>query len=131
MPALYDLTVLQTLIGTGDWDYLNERSDRQWLGHAKKTLEKLEWDEADLVEVLRELTPEDWQKTVPDCAIHNLPGVEFIDADQYEIHWDEYENCRRGVWTGNCTSLSLKLALVRDASGEYAGLVTLHLSGIK
>lgn len=128
--ALYDLAQLQQLISDGQWDFLNEVSGRRWYGEAYKLMDKLDWTESDVAEMLCGLTGNDWQKTVPDCIVNNLPDVDTVSADQYEIHWDEEEKCSRSEPQAGCISLSLKLALVQDSNGQFVGLVTLHTSGM-
>lgn len=119
---LYDLSAFQDLVREGDWDYLNTTRPEQ-------TKDKLGWGDEQVATMLCGLSGGDFQKTVPKCKVHRLFGEEFIDADQYEIHWDEYAGTRRPRPGSGTISLSLKIAIAADASGNFAGLVTLHTSG--
>jgi hypothetical protein len=120
--ALYSLEVFKELLLASSWCYLNEK-------RAFDTLDKLGWDHDNLLQVLSQLHKEDFQKTVPNCKINDYIGVDYVPADQYEIHWDEEGNFRRPISTRTTTSLSLKIAIMTNTEGQAAGLVTIHLSG--
>lgn len=120
--SLYSLSQFQNLVREGEWDYLNTSRPEQ-------TKDKLGWGDAQVATMLCGLTNEDFQKTVADCKVHHLPGRELIDADQYEIHWDDGADVRRPRPGAGTISLSLKIAIAADENGNFAGLVTLHTSG--
>ena len=120
--ALYSLNDFQTLVSASAWDYLN-------LYRATQTLDILSWANADLEELLLALHTDDFQKTVPNCKINDFENQDYVDADQYEIHWDE-TNCARCAYPSNKTlSFSLKIAIVTSLQGPLSGLVTFHFSG--
>ncbi|UVA80486.1 hypothetical protein [Pandoraea commovens] len=128
---LYDLKKLQELIRDGQYQYLNEEDGRKWRGLAWKTMDNLGWEEEDLVKMLLALDECHWQTTAQNCAVGNCYGLQGVDADQYEIHWDEDEGVWREAPQLGLISISLKLALIQLPSGDMAGLVTLHSSGSK
>ena len=83
----------------------------------------------DLEELLLALHTDDFQKTVPNCKINDIENQDYVDADQYESHWDE-TNCARCAYPSNKTlSFSLKIAIVTSLQGPLSGLVTFHFSG--
>ena len=118
---LYDLEAFKTLVREGEWAYLNER-------RPFRTKDKLGWNDDDVAEMLCGLSANDFQKAVPNCTVTCFPTCDLVDADQYEIHWDDSEKVRKSMPTLGTISLSLKLALVSDVDGAFAGLVTLHTS---
>ncbi len=126
-----DLKQLQALVEADEWDFLNELDGRAWFGEAWKFMDRLEWTNDDVKAMLLGLTEDDFQKPVSNCAICGIPGRPFIDADQYEIHWDDEERHRSDEPRMGCISISLKIALVRDLDGSWTGLVTMHSSGNK
>jgi hypothetical protein len=113
----------KALVRAGNWGFLNER-------RAFKTKDKLGWTDNNVAEMLLGLDEaKDFQKTVRDCKVNDFPGQEFVDSDQYEIHWDEEAKIgKRGPMPGT-VSLSMKIAVVQEADGYFAGLVTFHISG--
>lgn len=117
------LDEFKTLVREGNWAYLNER-------RAFKTKEKLGWTDDNVAEVLLALNErQDFQKSVSDRKVNDFPGHDFIDADQYEIHWHEEEKVgKRGPMPGT-VSLSLKITVAEDADSRFAALVTFHISG--
>lgn len=120
--ALYQLDDFKRLVGSDNWCYFNRR-------RAIGTLDKLEWEDDYFLLVLCNLTEDDFQKTAPTCKIEDYPFAEYVDADQYEIHWDEENRVRRTSLVGATVSLSLKIAIITNEQGQIAGLVTLHTSG--
>lgn len=107
----------------GNWAYLNER-------RAFKTKEKLGWSDNDVAEILLGLNGQkDFQKSVSNRRVNDFAGHEFIDADQYEIHWHEEEKIGKREPMRGTVSLSLKIAVAEDADGRFAGLVSFHISG--
>lgn len=91
-------------------------------------MDKLGWESEDLKRMLYALEAADFQKTVPNCRIHDLPGYDFIDADQYAIYWDETAGMRRNEPLPGTVALSMKIAIVTDEDGTCAGIVTFHVS---
>ena len=120
--ALYPLTEFKALVTAGVLDYLNTR-------RVSNTLDKLEWNKVQLMQLLAQLEDSDFQKTVPKCKVNDLEGIDLIDADQYEVHWDEDTITRQPSSFTATVSLSLKIAIFKDSQGRKAGLVTAHLSG--
>lgn len=121
--ALYRLEEFQNLVTTSNWCYLNER-------RPFKHLDKLGWEDSDLVDVLCSLHPqEDFRKTFQNCEINDYPGLNYIHADHYVIHWDMDEWVRRKYPTKSTLELSIKIAILQNSEGQLAGLVTFHLSG--
>lgn len=121
--ALYVLQDFQNLVASSKWSYLNKR-------RAHNNLDKLDWSDVDLARLLSSLSPNDFQKTVLNCKINDFPGQDYIDADQYEIHWNEITSNREPNSTRNGTfSLSLKIAIMNIEQNQSAGVVTFHLSG--
>ena len=100
--ALYQLNDFKKLLTSGDWTYFNRR-------RAIGTLDKLEWEDDYFLLVLDNLTENDFQKTVSTCKIEDYPFAEYVDADQYEIHWNEEELIRQPSLEGATVSLSLKI----------------------
>lgn len=119
---LYSLTDFKALVNSGILDYLNTR-------RLFNTLDKLDWDEVQLMQLLTQLENSDFQKTVTNCRVHDLEGIDLIHADQYEVHWDEETRTRQSSSLTATVSLSLKIAIFTDSQGRKAGLVTTHLSG--
>lgn len=120
--SFYSLTDFKTLVTSGNLDYLNTR-------RLFNTLDKLDWDEAQLMQMLTQLEDGDFQKTVHNCRVNDLEGSDLIHADQYEVHWDEETRTRQPSSLTATVSLSLKIAIFTDSQGRKAGLVTTHLSG--
>lgn len=121
--AYCSLDEFKALVKEGNWTYLNKR-------RATNTKEKLGWSDNEVAEMLLGLNGQtDFQKPVANCKVNDFLEQEFINADQYEIHWHEEEKIgKRGPMPGTI-SLSLKIAIAEDADGVFAGLVTLHTSG--
>jgi hypothetical protein len=128
---LHDLKTVQALVAVDQWFYLNEVDGRSWYGEAWKFMDRMGWEDADAKAMFLGLTDFDFQKTVSNCRIHALPGIGYIDADQYEIHWDDENQCRHNKPQPGCISISLKIALIQDDDGSCMGLVTMHSSGSK
>ena len=118
----HDLLAFQNLVEAGEWSYLNER-------RAFNTRDKLNWVDGDVAEMLCGLLPADHQKVVLNCAVNDLPGCDFVTADQYSIFWNEETKTRRSGIGEGIIELSLKVAIFVDSNGQGAGLVTFHLSG--
>lgn len=120
---LYNLDEYKAVVRANGYFKLNAR-------RIEKNLENLDWSDQDLLEFLLNLDPRDFQKTIKDRAITNSPiYVEdnLIVADQYEVDWNEEKKMRSKV---DCTViLSLKIAILKDENGNYAGVVTFHTSG--
>lgn len=92
-------------------------------------MDKLDWNDNNLVQMLNGLHPNDYQKTVRNCKINDFVDADLVDADQYEIHWDEEAGIRHPKSTDTTISLSLKIAIMTNPQGQLAGVVTFHLSG--
>lgn len=121
--AYCSLEEFKALVREGNWAYLNER-------RAFKTKEKLGWSDNDVAEILLGLNGQkDFQKSVSNRRVNDFAGHEFIDADQYEIHWHEEEKIGKREPMRGTVSLSLKIAVAEDADGRFAGLVSFHISG--
>lgn len=120
--ALYSLVDFKKLLASENWSYFNRR-------RAIGTLDNLNWADKYFLTVLNSLTEDDFQKTVATCKIEDYPFAEYVDADQYEIHWDEEEHVRRPSLVNSTLSLSLKIAIITNDHGQIAGVVTLHTSG--
>lgn len=119
---IYDLATFQALVRHSQWCYLNERRPKQ-------TCEKYGLTDNDVENVLCGLTPEDFQKSVPNCRVLDaFDGCDFVDADQYSINWHEDSKTRRTLWSKDTIDFSLKIAIVTDSQGDAAGLVTFHAS---
>lgn len=119
---LYDLANFQALVRDNQWCYLNER-------RPKNTCEKYDLTNDDVEQLLCALTPDDFQKTVPNCRVENaFRGCDYVDADQYSIYWHEDSKRRRSFFTRETIDFSLKIAIVTDSNGDVAGLVTFHAS---
>jgi hypothetical protein len=118
----YELSVFQELVRAESWGYLNEARPR-------RTKEKLQWSDDEVAALLCGLVAGDFQRSVPDCEVHDCGELEYVTADQYRIFWDETSHSRSPRWTRDTLELSLKIAIVEDDEGKVAGVVTLHLSG--
>ena len=119
--ALYKLEEFKSLVRSDECYCFNT-------SRANRTIEKLEWDDADFSKMLCGLAPSDFQKTVARCKVNDLQGYSVVNADQYEIHWDEDNGVRRNHPGNGTVSLSLKIAIVCDDQGTCAGVVTFHIS---
>lgn len=120
---LYNLDDFKKILREHGYDLLNP-------SRASDNLDKLNWDEDYFLNFLLNLDSKDFQKTVPNCKINNCPvapKILLVDADQYEVYWDEENNCRSA--TRYTAALSLKIAILADDNGNYAGVVTFHMSG--
>ena len=120
--AIYRLNDFKNLLATENWDYFNRR-------RSIATLDKLDWSDDYFLTFLNSLVEEDFQKTVSNCKIEDYPFAEYVDADQYVVHWDVDEHVRRQLITGSTLSLSLKIAIITNEHGQIAGVVTIHTSG--
>lgn len=120
--ALYQLNDFKKLLSSENWCYFNRR-------RAIGTLDHLNWDDEYFLTALNGLTEDDFQKTVAKCKIEDYPFAEYVDADQYQLHWDEEEHVRRPSLVGSTVCLSLKIAIITNEHGQIAGVVTLHTSG--
>ena len=122
--AIYNLEEFQTLVLSSKLEFLNVR-------RTTNNLDKLDWDNNKLKKMLCGMNSDDFQKTVKNCKINDCPSAEYVDADQYEVHWDEDACIRRNRndLARSTVSLSLKIAIITLDDGELAGLVTFHLSG--
>lgn len=120
--ASYDLENFKRLISEKDIEIFNHR-------RVYNNLDKLNWDESYLKKVLMALSPNDFQKIVPNCKIEDHHSQSYVGADQYEIHWNEQNESRSERMNLNTISLSLKIAIISDDKGELAGMVTFHMSG--
>lgn len=120
--AIYHLKDFKNLLTSDNWSYFNRR-------RSIATLDKLDWSDDYFLTFLNGLVEEDFQKTVTNCKIEDYPFAEYVDADQYEIHWDVDEHVRRQSITGSTLSLSLKIAIITNDHGQIAGIVTIHTSG--
>jgi len=120
--ALYSLERFKCLLRAGEWDYLNRK-------RTFKNLDKLEWQDSDLLTMLYALNgTTHFQKTVRNCKVNDCSCQDYVDADQYEIHWDEQKSIARGQPMRGTVSLSLKIAILNDSNGEFAGVVVFHTS---
>ncbi|SHN93253.1 hypothetical protein BHECKSOX_2357 [Bathymodiolus heckerae thiotrophic gill symbiont] len=122
--ARYNLDEFKSLVNSSKLRFLNTR-------RTTSSLDKLEWSNEDLARMLCGMHSNDFQKTVPKCRINDCPGheYEYVDADQYEIHWNEDTRTRSNHPNYPAVSLSLKIAIIITPDGQSAGLVTFHLSG--
>lgn len=120
--ARYNLDEFKSLVNSSKLRFLNTR-------RTTSSLDKLEWSNEDLARMLCGMHSNDFQKTVPKCRINDCPGHEYVDADQYEIHWNEDTRTRSNHPNYPAVSLSLKIAIIITPDGQSAGLVTFHLSG--
>jgi hypothetical protein len=120
--ALYHLQDFQELVASSKWCCLNKR-------RAFRTLDKLGWSDDDLAKMLCSMRPNDFQKIVPKCKVNDFPGEDYVDADQYEVHWNEEVAASCGNLMDATVSLSLKIAIVTGLDGQKAGVVTFHISG--
>lgn len=120
--ALYSLNEFQSLVAASKWTYLNER-------RAFKHLDKLNWGNEDLAIMLCGLQAENFRKTFKNNKINDFPGQDYVDADHFVVHWDMDEHIRRKYPTDSTLELSVKIAILTDASGNVAGVVDFHLSG--
>lgn len=127
--------IYQSHFANDNFYFLNEDETRQYQGVTWRTMDHLVWERENVKTLILALDPNvHWQKEVPNCAVIQPDGPARVDADQYEIHWDDVNK----VWypdptlrrPGGC-SLSLKLALVTDGNGQAAGIVDMHFSGTK
>lgn len=107
--TIYCLNYIKFLVEQGNWEYANWK-------RTERTLDKYGWEDEDVEAVILNMTVSNFQHVAPGCTITEIPGNSCVDADQYETFWD-------GAY------LSVKLALVSDEQGEFAGLVTFHSSG--
>ena len=117
---LYSLQEFQDLVRADRWGYFNQR-------RPYANLEKLGWSDEYFAIVLCSLVQQrDFQKTVKDCAIHDVEDLELIDADQYSLNWDEEFDVGRKSIEQATICLSLKIAILRNEDGNHAGVVTFH-----
>jgi len=117
--ALYNLKEFQTLVISSNWSYFNER-------RAFKSLDNLDWNDDDLAKLLCGIKETDFKKTFPKCIIHDFPGEEFVDADQYVVYWDEDTDTSCGNIHKATVSLSVKIAIITTSAGQIAGVVSFH-----
>ncbi len=119
---MYCLEYFKQYVKKDEWVFFN-------LKRPLANLEKLDWSESNLRDVLLGIRNSNWQKTVKDCIVNDLEGYRTIDSDQYEVHWHE-ENCISMSRPQNGTvSLSMKIAVISDVNGECSGVVTFNTSG--
>lgn len=126
--AIYSLEDFKSLINSASLIYCNE-------GRTFRHLRNLGWNDKELVDVLSNLTSNDFRKTFKDQIVNNLPGRDTISADHYVIHWDLEEWVRRSdEWVQRhypsltTVELSIKIAIVQNGTGQLAGVVTFHPS---
>lgn len=130
MTECWDLQELKRLVREDCWGYLNEPADANHQGRAAKTCENLEWDEADVADFLCGILATDFIRTAPLCRVHEPVGLGYVDADMYQVYWDEQNRKSVGKHGKYDVVLFAKLALVRDADGHFCGLVSFHTSGM-
>lgn len=127
---LYDLDELKRCIRNGDVVICNPE-------RVARTFDKLGWEYTEqgaqqMYGILLALADvaHCYQKVAPSCRITtNAPdGVEYVDADQFEIHWDPVSRVRCVHPGPGTLSFSTKLARLVDEHGPYCGIVTFHLS---
>lgn len=126
--ALYSLEEFKSLVSSASWSYFNER-------RPFKHLEKFGWGDDELVDVLCGLDTDDFRKTFKNQAVNDLSGIVTIDADHYVMHWDLDEWIRRSdEWVQghypslSTVELSIKIAIMKNETGQLAGVVTFHES---
>lgn len=114
---------LQELVRKGAWNYMNTR-------RTYRHLDDLDWGEEHVIRVLLALEPTDFEKTVPNCKVHERWCPEdLVLADQYCIPWDLENHCRAPDHVAYPFALSIKLSLVKESNGDLTGVVTFHPSG--
>lgn len=122
--ALYPLEEFKSLVKADNWMYFNTKLPFN-------TLDNLEWEDSDFLNVLYGLTDYDFQRTVNNCKIENYPYADVVVADQYEIYWDTENLVRLGhkLISSTTVILSLKIAIISNEHGRMSGVVTVHPSG--
>lgn len=118
---LFCLEFFKQQVRDGNWDSFNKR-------RIEANLEKLEWDYHHLRDFLLGIK---WgfQRTVDNCQVHDIEGYEMVNADQYEVHWDEVAREARPSMRRETIPLSVKIAVISDEQGVISGAVTFHTSG--
>ena len=120
--AIYKLEEFQNLVKATRWHYLNER-------RTFKHLDKLEWSDEDFIKMLYGLIPDDFNKSFLNNKVNDFPGLDYVDADHFVVHWDMDDNVRRDKAGSSTMELSIKIAVIKDGLGNLAGIVDFHLSG--
>ena len=127
---LYDLDELRSCIAAGNVAICNPP-------RVQRTFDKLGWPYTEdgaqeMFAVLLALENVEfcYQKVSEQCKLtQNAPrGVEYVDADQFEIHWHPILRVRRSESGPDTISFSTKIARLVDDDGVYCGIVTFHLS---
>jgi len=130
MTARWDLKELQRLVRANCWDYLNEPADANHQGRAARTRGRLEWDDSDVADFICGILATDFTGMAPSCKVHEPVGLGYVDADMYQVYWDEENRKSVGKNGKSTVVLFIKLALVKDDEGHFCGLVTFHTSGM-
>lgn len=118
---LYCLEFFKSNLRSDQWQIFNVR-------RADENREKLDWSWEDLRLMLLSMREYCFQKTVPNCEVVDLDGYSALDADQYRVYWNEdTKKCVTDFSLGT-VSLSLKIAVISDALGILAGVVTFHVN---
>jgi hypothetical protein len=120
--AIYNLEEFQILVKATRWHYLNER-------RTFKHLDKLNWSDEEFTIMLSSLTVKDFKKSFQNNKVNDYPGLDYVDADQFVIHWDMDEHVRKDRASDSTMELSMKIAIIRDTLGNLSGIVDFHLSG--
>ena len=119
--ALYNLEEFQSLVNATRWHYLNER-------RTFKHLDKINWSDETFITMLNGLIVDDFNKSFLKNKVLDYPGLDYVDADHFVVHWDMDENVRRDRAGSATMELSVKIAVIQDQSGNLAGIVDFHLS---
>ena len=122
----YGLASIQALFANGDWDFVNEK--------AKRKFTELEWTEEKMMRFVSLLSPpnkdskRDFVKPYPKQQI--LENTAIADADAYKMYFDE-ENLARGDAYTLDFCFFIKLAILSDVNGVYAGITSFHTDEFK
>lgn len=119
--AIYNLEEFKSLVKANRWHYLNER-------RTFKHLDKLDWSDEDFTTMLDCLTTDDFKKSFSNNKVNDYPNLDYVDADQFVIHWDMDEHVRKDRASSSTLELSMKIAVISDAIGNLSGIVDFHLS---
>jgi hypothetical protein len=122
----YGLASIQTLFAGGDWDFVNEKARRKFT--------ELGWTEERMMRFVSLLCPpnkdskRDFVKPYPKQQI--LENTAIADADAYKMYFDE-ENLARGDAHALDCCFFIKLAILSDENGVYAGITSFHTDEFK
>lgn len=120
----YDLAAIQGMFASGNWDFVNDKAEQEF--------NRLEWTEEKMIgfvsclSMIRKGNNGDFSKNFPNQSILNNSDV--VNADAYKMEFDE-ESLMRGNTSDCC--FYIKLAILNDTIGTYAGVVSFHLDTFK